>query len=139
MTDDRERGSVALELTLIAPALLAVVALVLAYGRYSQVTGIVETAARDAARAATQSRSSAEAEERVERIVRQTLANAAESCASTAAYDIEDDGFLPGGNVTVTVRCEVGYGDLGAPFGGGTKTITRSFTSPLDPYRGVRR
>lgn len=128
----------ALELTLLAPALLVVVALVLAYGRYSQVTGLLDTAARDSARAATQSRSRAEAEERVERIVDQTLADAAPSCAGSADYVMDDDGFLPGGFVTVTVRCEVGYGDLGVPFAGGTTRIERSFTSPLDPYRGVR-
>ena len=128
----------ALELTLLAPMLLAVVALVLAYGRYAQVSGLLDTAARDSARAATQSRSSAEARERVERIVRTTLADAAQSCADSAAYTMEADGFLPGGYVTVTVRCRVGYGDLGVPFAGGERTLERSFTSPLDPYRGVR-
>jgi Flp pilus assembly protein TadG len=133
-----ERGSLALELTLIAPGFFLLLALILAYGRYASVTGLTEAAARDAARAATQSRSLNDAGDRVDRIVTETLRDAPPSCRSTGSGRIDGDGFLPGDFVTVTVTCAVDYADLGLPGAPGSRTVTRRFTSPLDPYRGVR-
>lgn len=133
-----ERGSLALELTLIAPGFFLLLSLILAYGRYASVTGLTESAARDAARAATQSRSLADAGDRVDRIITQTLLDAPPSCRDTGAGRIEGDTFLPGDFLTVTVTCRVDYADLGLPGAPGSRTVTRQFTSPLDPYRGVR-
>lgn len=133
-----ERGSLALELTLIAPAFFALLSLVLAYGRYAAVTGLTESAARDAARAATQSRSLLDARDRVDRIVADTLADAPPSCRDTGQGRLENVAFLPGDYVTVRVTCDIDYADLGLPGAPGSHTVVRRFTSPLDPYRGVR-
>jgi Flp pilus assembly protein TadG len=132
-----DRGSMALELTIIAPFLFLLLTLVLAYGRYASVTGLTESAARDSARAATQERSLADAEATVARITTDTLKAAPPSCTSTATGRIVGRSFLPGEYVTVVVRCEIDYSDLGLPGVGGKHTITRRFTSPLDPFRGV--
>jgi Flp pilus assembly protein TadG len=134
----RDRGSIALELTLIAPAFFFMLALVLAYGRYAAVTGLTESAARDAARAATQSRSYDEASDRVERITTQTLRDAPPSCRSTGKGRLDGTNFAPGDFITVVVTCDLDYSDLGLPGAPGSQQITRQFTSPLDPYRGVR-
>ena len=135
---EREDGSLALELTLVAPVFFLMLALVLAYGRYAAVTGLTESAARDAARAATQSRSYQEASERVERITAATLRDAPPSCRSTGRGRLASDSFTPGDFIPVVVTCDVDYADLGLPGAPGTRQLTRQFTSPLDPYRGVR-
>ncbi|MGF7238104.1 MAG: TadE/TadG family type IV pilus assembly protein [Frankia sp.] len=127
----------ALELAIIAPALLAVIALILSYGRYSQVTGLLESAARDGARAATQSRSLPEARQRLDAITADTLRRAAPSCRDSASDQIDSPAFQAGDDVTVTVSCTVSYSDLGIWGAPGSTTVRRSFVSPLDPYRGV--
>lgn len=131
-------GSMALELTLLAPAFFLMLALVLAYGRYAAVTGLTESAARDSARAATQSRSYDDASDRVARITADTLRDAPPSCRDTGSGKLDNNDFAPGLFITVVVTCDLDYSDLGLPGAPGTQKITRKFTSPLDPYRGVR-
>jgi Flp pilus assembly protein TadG len=133
----RDGGSMALELALLAPVFLVMLSLVLAYGRFASVTGLTESAARDAARAATKSRSIEEARVRVDRITAATLATGPASCAATGHGRLARNDFLPGDFVTVVVTCDIDYSDLGLPGAPGSKQITREFTSPLDPYRGV--
>jgi Flp pilus assembly protein TadG len=134
----RDEGSMALELALLTPVFFLMLSLVLAYGRFASVTGLTESAARDAARAATKSRSLDEATRRVTAITKSTLATAPSSCSASATGTLESDDFLPGDFVTVVVTCDIDYSDLGLPGAPGSKQITRQFTSPLDPYRGVR-
>ncbi len=134
----RDDGSMALELALLTPVFFLMLSLVLAYGRFASVTGLTESAARDAARAATKSRSLDEARVRVAAITKSTLATAPTSCSTSATGRLESDDFLPGDFVTVVVTCDINYSDLGLPGAPGSKQITRQFTSPLDPYRGVR-
>jgi Flp pilus assembly protein TadG len=133
----RDDGSMALELALLAPVFFLMLALVLAYGRFASVTGLTESAARDGARAATKSRSIEEATTRVDHIVASTLATAPASCAATGHGQLATTDFKPGDFVTVVVTCDIDYSDLGLPGAPGSKQITRVFTSPLDPYRGV--
>jgi hypothetical protein len=133
-----DSGSMALELALIAPVFFMLLSLVLAYGRYASVTGLAESAARDAARAATTSRSLGDADTRVKAITTATLRDAPKSCALTGHGELASADFLPGDFITVVVTCDLDYSDLGLPGAPGSKQITREFTSPLDPYRGVR-
>jgi hypothetical protein len=133
----RDDGSMALELALLAPVFFLMLSLILAYGRFASVTGLAESAARDAARAATKSRSIEEATVRVNRVTASTLAAAPASCAATGHGQLASDDFKPGDFITVVVTCDINYSDLGLPGAPGSKQITRVFTSPLDPYRGV--
>jgi hypothetical protein len=133
-----DSGSMALELALIAPVFFMMLSLVLAYGRYASVTGLTESAARDAARAATTSRSWDTANQQVIAVTKATLTDAPKSCALTGHGRLASHDFLPGDFITVIVTCDLDYSDLGIPGAPGTKQITREFTSPLDPYRGVR-
>jgi Flp pilus assembly protein TadG len=133
----RERGSTSLELVLVVPALLAVLALLLAYGRQAQVSGLLENAARDGARTATLARSYAEADLRVRAVVRDVLVAAPASCRDSAGSSVGDPAaFVAGRPVTVRVWCSRELADVGLPLP--AVVVTRSFTSPLDPYRGTR-
>ncbi len=132
-----DRGATALELVIAVPALLAVLALLVAYGRQAQVTGLLQAAARDGARSATLSRSYAEADVRVGQVVRDTLARAPASCRESLGWDVGPPaGFEAGAQVTVRVWCTRTLTDVGLPLP--AAVIERSFSSPLDPYRGTR-
>jgi Flp pilus assembly protein TadG len=133
-----ERGSLAVELAIVAPALLAVLALVLSYGRFGQVTALLEAAARDGARAATQARSLDDAQRRVSDITEAAMESAPASCRDSAVGEVVGDVFEPDKNVTVEVRCTVTFSDLGAWGTPGDTPVARRFSSPLDPNRGVR-
>jgi Flp pilus assembly protein TadG len=127
----------ALELVLVVPVLLAVLALLLAFGRQAQVTGLLQAAARDGARAATLSRSYDEALERVADVARATLAGGPSTCRSSLGWDVGPRASFAAGNaVTVRVWCTRTLTDVGLPLPGAV--VTRTFTSALDPYRGTR-
>jgi hypothetical protein len=138
-----ERGSLALEMVLLAPSILLLLGLIYAYGRVGQVNGVMESGARDAARSATLARSMPEARTRAERVVEDALKAAPASCrdAPTVRVTGDDpthpDAFVPGGALRVEVSCSYDLSDLGLPGAPGRLTARSSFTSMLDPYRGV--
>lgn len=143
-----ERGTASLELVIVAPFLLALLFLIIAFGRYAQTENLVDQAARDAARAATAQNSRAEVPKVVDEVVKESMDDAPDSCQQTAAADppvLSKNAFgLPDPEdplaietVTVTVRCTLDLSDLGAlPLK--SVEIERTFTSPLDRYRGYR-
>lgn len=129
-----ERGTIAVEMAVIAPALLFLMLLVIYAGKVSEADGNVERAAADAARAAS---------------LRQYPSDATDDAQSTAATDltaagvpcldlvttVDTDDFDPGGTVTVTVRCEASMADvtlLGVP---GRRTFTATAVEVIDTYR----
>lgn len=132
-----ERGTMALEMAILAPILLLMFMFLMAAGRYFQTSSLLENAAREGARAATQSRSASDAQARVDKAVRRYGDQAVESCKSTADGSI-DGKFEAGQTLTVEVTCTIDYQDLGLLGIGGDTTISRSFSSAIDPYRGVR-
>ncbi|MEU4194064.1 TadE family protein [Kribbella sp. NPDC026611] len=132
-----QRGTMALEMVILAPVLLMLFMFLLACGRYFQTGSLLESAARDGARGASQSRSLAEAQGRVNDAVTSTMGQAVKSCKESAAGSITT-GFNPGEALSVEVTCTINYRDLGLLGLGGDTTITKRFTSSLDPYRGVR-
>jgi Flp pilus assembly protein TadG len=143
-----ERGTASLELVIVAPFLLALMMLIIAFGRYSQTENLVDQAARDGARAATAQNVRADVPTTVDQVVKDAMAKAPASCRDTAvadppvlsrtAFDLPDpDNPLAIDTVTVTVHCTLDLSDLAAlPLK--KVPITRTFTSPLDRYRGYR-
>jgi Flp pilus assembly protein TadG len=127
----------ALEMAILAPVLLVLFMFLLACGRYFQTSSLLESAARDGARSASQSRSLAEAQGRVDEAVSSTMSQAVKSCQETASGTITT-AFTAGTPLSVEVTCTINYRDLGLLGLGGDTTITKRFTSSLDPYRGVR-
>lgn len=137
-TADADRGSIAVELAFLMPVLLLLLSLLYGYGRLAQANGTMEAGARDAARAASQARSATEAEAAADRAVRSSLGPGATECLRTLDVALRGGVLEAGFPVTVTARCTYPLGDLGLPGVPGSATVSSSFTSPVDPNRGVR-
>ena len=134
----REHGGLSLELALLAPVLFMVLALVIAAGRIYLSGSTVDNAARDAARAASLQSSAPAAQATAEQVADSTLAAEGIHCTSTNVT-VPTAGFnAPLGqpaSVTVTVQCQVDLSSIGLPGMPGSKLLTGTFTSSLDPYR----
>jgi len=138
-TVDRRRtesGSLAIELAMLTPAILLIFALIFVYGRAAQVNGTLESGTRDAARSVTLARSYDDALARAHAVMLDALKDAPQSCQDS--LDLHIVGPYEAGNpVTVDADCTYGISDLGLPGAPGTITARSSFTSMLDPYRGL--
>ena len=136
--DSSDRGALSLELSILGPALLMVLALVIAAGRIYLSDGSVDNAARDAARAASLQTSPVAAQGTADQVADQTLASEGLHCTSTSVT-VPTGGFnVPVGqpaSVTVTVTCRADLSDIGLPGLPGSKLLTGTFTSSIDPYR----
>lgn len=135
MTAQRDdRGSVAVETAVVAPALVALLLLVVFAGRVAQSEGDVRRAASEAARAASLTQSPEAAVEAAEQAVAANLRSSGIGC-STLATDVDTDDFRPGGTVTVNVRCIASMADvslLGVP---GERTFAARSVEVIDRYR----
>jgi Flp pilus assembly protein TadG len=133
----RDRGNAALELVILAPVILFLLGLLIAAGRTSIAQGSVDAAARDAARQASISRTPAAAQTAALASARAALGQDSIDCAPVVTVNVA--GFsVPVGlpaQVTAHVTCRVSLSDLLVPGMPGSKTLTATFTSPLDPYR----
>ena len=135
---DTEAGDASLELILLAPVLLALIGLVIAAGRISVARGSVEAAARDAARQASIARSPGEAVAAAQLSADTALSHDGLDCDPVVNVDTSGFGVPVGqpAQVSATVICTVPLGDLVVPGLPGSQTLTYTFTSPLDPFRG---
>lgn len=123
-----QRGSMAVEVVILAPVLLMFALLVVAGGRYVGVEGDIQAAARDAARAASLQDSRGEAEQAAFATLGASLD--CDHPRSTVTAD-----WRPDGSVSVRVRCDVPYDDLGLLGLPGSVTIEAESHVRLDPYR----
>ncbi len=133
---DDERGSLSVELAMIAPALLLIFGLIFAYGRVGQVNGLLDSGTRDGARSATNARSYEEARQQATDAVRDAIRQAPPDCVSSLKVQLIGR-FAMGSPITVTATCTYGLSDIGLPGAPGTVHPTSSFTSMLDPNRGL--
>ena len=131
----RERGSAAAELVLVTPFLFLLLLFAVAAGRLVQGKLDVDSAAQQAARAASLARTPQAASAQAQQVAQAALAGQSVSCdPAVITPDLGD--FVPGGEVTVTVTCTVRLSDLSLLHIPGSETITATFTSPVDTYRG---
>lgn len=131
-----DRGSVSVELTVLAPVVIALLCLVVGLGRIADADGQVTGAARDAARAASLQHSAAAAQAAALDAARADLTDAGVSCGR---FDVAVDtaAFIAGGVVRVTVRCTTALADVvisGLP---GSKTLASTAAAPIDRYTSV--
>lgn len=131
-----ERGSAAVELTLVTPLLLLMALVVVAFGRLAGARLQVEGAAHDAARAASLARSPAAATRAAQQAATASLGAEHLSCAALTVA-VETAAYRPGGSVAVTVSCTVDLSDLTLLHLPGHSQLSARFVSPLDTYRGV--
>lgn len=130
-----ERGSVSVEVAVIAPAFVFLMLLVVFAGKVAEADGNVERAAANGARAASLRQHPGDAAEDARATVEANLTAAGVTCTSLDAA-VDTSNFEPGGTVTVTVHCEASMADvtlLGVP---GTRTFTATATEVIDTYRG---
>ena len=131
-----ERGSIAVEVAVIAPALLFLMLLVVYAGKVSEADGNVERAASDAARSASLRQHPGDATQDAQTTAAANLTAAGVPClALTTTVDTDD--FAPGGTVTVTVHCEATMADvtlLGVP---GRRIFTATAVEVIDTYRST--
>ena len=133
-----ERGSVSVELALLAPALLLLVSFAVVAGRSQIAENAVQDAARAAAREASLARDAPTAAALAGAQAEGTLTAQDLRCQRTT-IEVDTAGFQapPGqpGDVSVSITCVVGMADLLAPGLPGSVTVEASFTSPVDAYR----
>ena len=133
-----ERGSAAIELVLLVPALMLLLMFAVAGGRVAIAHGSVQQAAADAARAASIARTAGAAQTTAVAAARATLANQGLTCASTTVT-LDTSGFSrPVGtpaSVAATVSCTVELSELALP-GLPDRVVSATVTSPLDVFRG---
>jgi Flp pilus assembly protein TadG len=134
-----DRGSATIELAVLAPALLAVLGLVVVAGRISTAGGAVEQAAASAARAASIARDARGAEAAARRSARDSLRDQGVTCLPlTSSVDVGGFAVAVGSpaSVTVRLRCTVPLADVSVPGMPGRRTVTAQMTSPIDRFRG---
>lgn len=131
-----ERGSITVEMVLLAPVFVAFCCLVVGLGRLDEAHGQLVGAASDAARAASDTRTAVQARTAAADTAQADLTGAGLTCRHLSVT-VETGLFTPGGSITVTLSCTAGLGDVmisGLP---GAKTITASASAPVDRYRGL--
>jgi Flp pilus assembly protein TadG len=137
-SDRGDRGSIVLEVTILGPGLLLIVALLVAGGRIALAGQGVEAAAGDAAREASIARNATAARTNAQDSAEQTLQQQGLHCTSINV-DINTAGFTaPVGTpaqVTATITCVVALTDTALPGIPGSRTITHTASSPLDTFR----
>jgi Flp pilus assembly protein TadG len=133
-----DSGNAALELVVLAPVLLAIIGLVIAAGRTSIARGALDAAARDAARQASIALNPYAAEAAGQASARAALRDDGLDCDPVVTIDTAGFATRPGQPappVTATVTCVVPLADLYLPGLPGVRTLTATFSSPLDLYR----
>ena len=131
-----ERGSVAVELTLLTPLLLLLLVFVVALGRLAEGRLQVDDAAAQAARAATAAASAGGASAVAQQAAAASLASDRVTC-SQLTVSTDTSSFVPGGSVRVQVSCAVSLSDLSLLHLPGAETLTGVATSPVDRFRSV--
>ena len=130
-----ERGSVAVEVAVVAPAFVFLMLLVVYAGRVSEADATIHRATSEAARAASMRQHPGDATADAEAVARENLATAGIHC-STLTVGVDSSEFRPGGRVAVTVACTASMADvtlLGVP---GTRTFSARSVEVIDRYRG---
>jgi len=132
-----DEGNAALELVVLAPVILFLLGLMIAAGRTSIAQGSVDAAARDAARQASISLTPATAEAAALYSARAALSQDGLDCNPVVRVDTSQFGVPVGlpATVTATVSCRVPLSDLVVPGMPGSRTLSFTFRSPLDPFR----
>lgn len=129
-----ERGSVAVEAAVVAPALVALMLLVVFAGRVSEADGNVRRASSEAARAASLEQNATAAKDAATKTATANLAAAGTTCQRLQTI-VDTTNLEPGGTVVVEVICQVSMSDialLGVP---GSRTFRARAVEVVDRYR----
>lgn len=131
-----DNGLMALELAILAPVILVMLLLVVAFGRVTHGRALVDQSAAAAARAASLAASPGQASADGAQTAQDTLARAGLSC-SAASVSVDTGAFRPGGQVTATVRCTADLSELALTGLPGSIALVASATSPIEALRDI--
>lgn len=134
----KDRGSYSVETAILAPAVIAILLLMIALGRVVDASGSVDAAARAAARAASLERDANSAQLQAQDAATRSLDGEGVTCSATSVeIDTTDFALEVGeaGTVTATISCTAPLSDIGLPGLPGAKTLISEWTSPIDTYR----
>lgn len=136
-----DRGSMAVEFVVAAPALVLLLLLVSAGGQWLSATGDVGSAARDAVRGASLARTFADAQANAQAAAQADLGARCSGGAPATKVQLFADGgpvgagaFATAQQVQVTVSCVASlavFHVIGFPV---SQTFSDSATAPLDPF-----
>jgi Flp pilus assembly protein TadG len=134
-----QHGSVSVEVAILLPVFLLLIALATVVGRLTVAANAVTIAAHDAARAASISRDHDTAHEQAVRVASTTLADQGLRCEDLTVTPDTSQFSRPVGTpatVEVTVVCDVAMRDIAFAGLPGSRQVSASFTSPIDTWRG---
>jgi hypothetical protein len=126
-----QRGSMAVEIVILAPVMLAFLMLIAAAGRLVAVKGDLEAASRDAARAASLERDPTSASSAARSVVSDSLDVQSIDCQPPSL----GGNFVAGGYVSVNLTCRVSYDGLGLIGLPGSVEVKATSDAPIDTYR----
>ncbi|RSN56589.1 TadE/TadG family type IV pilus assembly protein [Actinomadura sp. WAC 06369] len=133
-----DAGNAVVEVAVLAPLFVLFLAGLLVAMRIQHGSATVAQAAADAARQASIARTAAHAQHAATSSALATLRNRGLHCDPTVRLDLT--GFdRPVGEpaaVSAHVTCEIDLADLALPGLPGSRTVTKTHRSPIDPYRG---
>jgi Flp pilus assembly protein TadG len=129
--DREEDGQATIELVIGVPLLFLFLMLIVYAARLPEAASRVGDAAEAAARAASASSTGASAKAAANTAAQATLVDRGVTCRHVQVTT-NLSGYRPGGTVSTTVSCDVDQSDLGLLVLPGTRTVTASFTAPID-------
>ena len=129
-------GFAAVELAILAPFVIAMLLLVVGFGRVSHGRQLVEQAGAAAARAAALTNAPGQASEQAQLAAADTLAQAGMTCGQLQV-SVSTGAFHPGGYVDVDVTCRSDLSGLALAGLPGSVTLVSSSRSPLETYRDL--
>jgi Flp pilus assembly protein TadG len=134
-----DRGSMSVELVVIAPALVLLLLLVGAGGRWVESHGAIDGAARDAARAASLGRSSGDAVTLAQQAADADLAssgwcNPGTTSVGVTGFPASAQASVAGADVTVSVTCSVNMSPFTMLGFRAASPVTGTAVAPLDPF-----
>lgn len=136
--DPGDRGSMSVELVVIAPALVLMLLLIGAGGRWVESHGALDGAARDAARAASVGRTAEDADTLAHQAAQADLSTSGWCDGGTVAVGV--NGFpatatiAQGTDITVTVSCSVNMAPFTMLGFRAATPVTAQAVAPLDPF-----
>lgn len=132
---DADAGTMALELAILTPLLVAFMMLMVGLGRIVEAQSQVDGAAHDAARAASIARTRAGAEAAAREAVDAVMGGRKLWCQGGPRTDVDLSDWRRGGQVTVSVSCDADLGGLSLVGLAASKTLTGRATAPIDTLR----
>lgn len=131
-----DRGSLTVEVVVLAPVVVMFALATLAFGRVSQARQQVVEAARAGAQAAAVGSDATDAQQAAQTAASNGILASSHTC-SNPQITANVAHFVPGGYVVVEVTCHVELSDLLVPGLPGSTTVQASSTAPIDPYRSM--